>query len=410
MIIRHPKITGVFIILLACAVILVIWNQSSRPDKEAESGGGGSSTRSLRNDEEVVLKRPSGPGRIDSASLLSQIEDAGSFGNRRGTFIRFCENQNYGLSELWEAAVEANFGDPSDNHLMLMMLIDERASLEVASDLMDLLDQQYGAGKKREELLTVISAAILQKEGLSNFNNLLKFCDLRADGNDSDSDFLRLGLVRGLRGSSLSEISSVALENPTLFSLLLNSKRSQGEFSAVLSLGGDPENAKAKVEDGYSLIENLPVSSEIKTRLMVNLAGNVANIQPFFAWNKVTEVLQESENFVESPLVGAIALQMRRSDPERAMELFIGSDWVAPSVVQKEFSSWVTDNSRDAAGWLEENKQTLSAEMRDDFFFSFARFAKSRGESEIASAWLDQIADPGKRKELARKIVRPNEE
>lgn len=400
---RTSKFVGVFI-LLTCAAVLVIWNQISRPDGEVESGSGGSSSRTLRIEEEVVRKSPIGPKGVHSASLVSQIEAASNFGDRRSTFIRFLDNRNYGLSELWETAVEANFGDPSDNHLMLIMLIDKRASLESASDLMDLLDKQYGAGKKREELLSVISAAILQKEGLSNFNDLLEFCDLRADGNESDCDFLRLGVVRGLRGSSLSEISSVALDNPTLFSLLLDSKRGQGEFSAVLSLGGDPENAKAKVEDGYSLIEDLPVSSEIKEGLMVNLAANVANIQPFFAWNKVSEVLQESDTSLQSPLVDAIAVQMRRTDPERAMEIFIGSDWIAPSVVQKEFYSWVTDNSRDAAGWFEKNRQTLNAEVGDSFLFSFARFAESRGESEIANSWLDQITDPGKRKEFAQKI------
>lgn len=400
---RTSKFLG-FFLLLTCAAVLVIWNQISRPDGEVESGSGDSSSLTLRTDEEVVRKSPIGPKGVHLASLVSQIEAASNFGDRRSTFIRFLDNRNYGLSELWETAVEANFGDPSDNHLMLIMLIDKRASLESASDLMDLLDKQYGAGKKREELLSVISAAILQKEGLSNFNDLLEFCDLRADGNESDCDFLRLGVVRGLRGSSLSEISSVALDNPTLFSLLLDSKRGQGEFSAVLSLGGDPENAKAKVEDGYSLIEDLPVSSEIKEGLMVNLAANVANIQPFFAWNKVSEVLQESDTSLQSPLVDAIAVQMRRTDPERAMEIFIGSDWIAPSVVQKEFYSWVTDNSRDAAGWFEKNRQTLNAEVGDSFLFSFARFAESRGESEIANSWLDQITDPGKRKEFAQKI------
>jgi len=154
----------------------------------------------------------------------------------------------------------------------------------------------------------------------------------------------------------------------------------------TLRLNGiDPDASIPEiVEAGKTLSSRLSFEPEFSSSLYKNLAKT----SPFLIWNLV----QKDQSITDPSLRSAIANEMARRDPKKAMETVARE--ASTNEVKIIFGQWLRFESKEATEWFDQNSTSLPKEAVNQTSAAFADHSASVGNFVLAWDWVGRIEDP----------------
>jgi hypothetical protein len=162
-----------------------------------------------------------------------------------------------------------------------------------------------------------------------------------------------------------------------------------------IGLASDVISADARFSELKGIADEIPAS--LRDHFLGDLAQAGSTRLPFSAWSLLADIGESTDASKLNNLRAAVAKEMVRENPGRALLLLKESGPACSGLVATGVADWIRSSHNAARSWYESNQGGLSKEVKDSVSLAFLESDLKSGDLTSAKKWLDTIEDSTKR-------------
>lgn len=346
-------------------------------DQSATGGYSGQSGESKPKDAEHKIQD------LDLTELV--VNDTLSEASKNRVIDYLSSNLELGkFRESWKFVRSIPLSDAQKTNFYHFVL-NRMANCGEADLAMTLLNETFGSGKVRTDLLSAVyGSAALSVSDLRTARDKLEYPDERA-ALDRALGY-RLIYVDTLDSSAFGANQPINDNDVAAIELGLRERLKRSCNSGRLT-------ANAAIQEGLSFIKGLAASEAHSQMLQRGYLESAGKQAPFEVWQMLESGgLMEADPQAADGVRTSIAGSMVSKAPAQGMEILSSKpEWSA--CLESGIESWLQADARAAGEWIHANKARMTSDQVDAIALGNIRFALDNSEIDSARTWMNEIAN-----------------
>jgi hypothetical protein len=340
------------------------------------------------------VSEPNSSRKIDAKTFGEQSlkPTAESSEEASDTDIRVRDSLPDALAEFHEK-FERDLNTPPDERFVRLSMAIRMAVREgLAVDVIEKVERAFGPGRARSVLLSSCFSEITSSDVAKRCLDGLDFAEDIAAAKKGIREMLQAEYGSGeMTDFAFLERFSFVGDVSILKSDVAKDKMIRQD---LLARTGDP-NALG-FRDVFDEVVKWGLTADEANRTL----REISTLAPFDSW----ELLKESELATNRDFE-AVALNMARNDPERALKTIIEGD-LGIGILRDAMGHWLEFDGKSPFRWLSENEAAISSEKSDLVRAAIVDFSVSadKGEFDMAREWANTITDDSLRLKVINEI------
>ena len=165
------------------------------------------------------------------------------------------------------------------------------------------------------------------------------------------------------------------------------------------------EERHAKMVEAVAFAEELTSSGRVGQDFLADMIGTLSSNGVMEVWKYLQESrpgLIESDPRIFRPVLRSLIGQ----EPQELLALSLQHPWIEAAAMRPATSNWLYRDSAKTQAWFDANATGLTPERQSQVAAGFVDFHLERGNSSAAREWVERVADPKLRDELAADVER----